>query len=357
MFFYQVLLEQNIPGHFLLYKSEENLTLGQLVTVSLKTKKILGIIIKQEIIKQELNSKIQKLEIDKIKEIDKVLPYIFNSKSLVFLKLFSRNTFNSTNLVTQSLLQPLKLLTKKNWQDLQENFIFIKSNVKKEESSFKEIKTSIKVDFLLELNILLRIIYIIRSYIFKKNHNFNQKTILLVFPEKKHLQKTVLDLQNNLTKKELKNLEIYQYFADSSLETKKVVRELVGSLCFQHSKRLRIIFCNRAGIFLPFNHLTEIVLIDEANSMHIQDQNRIYYDTRDAAYILANSYNCNLTFISSLPSIRLYNFYQKKVLDQFLNQKNLQKEFLNLQVYKKDSKINYYSIFSYQIEEIIKNLE
>jgi primosomal protein N' len=353
MFFYRVLLEQNIPGHFLIYKSQENLIIGQLVVIPLKTKKILGIIIKKE-----LNAETKTLEIEKVKSIEKIFPYVFNSKSLVFLKLFSRNTFNSINLVIQSLLQPLKLLTKKNWQNLQENFINLSkafNNQKENSLSSKEVN----INFLLELDVLMRIMYIIRSYLYKKKEDKKplKKTLAIIFPEKKQLQKILLELKNTLTENELEDIEVYQYFADSSLETKKVVRDLVDFFHILNPKRLRIIFCNRAGIFLPFNDLAEIILVDEANSMHIQDQNKIYYDTRDAAYILAHSYNCNLTFISSLPSIRLYNFYQKKVLDQFLDEKNLQKEFLNLQIYKKDTKLNYYSIFSYQIEEIIKNLE
>ena len=334
MFFYQILLERNIPGHYLTYKSDLDLIIGQLAWVPIRSKLIFGIVIKKE-------ANTGDLEIDKIKEIEKTFPYIFNSKALVFLKLFSRNTFNSQNLVTENLLQSFKLLTKKDLQVLQENFILTKNLNKPQKAHQIKEKKDQKIEFLLEKDIMLRIIYIIRSSL-EDNKEQNNQEIIIIFPEKKFLEKVLFELknelENNLDKKDFENLQINKFFGDASLESKKTLRSILTDFMIPDSnqKPLKIIFSTRAGIFLPFGNLRQIVLVDEANSMYIQDQNKLYYDARDAVYMLANSYKCDLSFLSTLPSIRLHNFYPDNLKKQFLSKDTLElQKALNLQISKR----------------------
>ena len=98
-----------------------------------------------------------------------------------------------------------------------------------------------------------------------------------------------------------------------------------------YNTKINLFFTTRSGMFLPFLKLDQILLIDEANSMYIQEQNSLYFDTRDAVYLMAKSYGCDLTYISSLPSLRLFQNYNKDGLLGLLNQESYQQE-VNFQI-------------------------
>jgi primosomal protein N' len=302
MYYYQILPSRKIPQIYLTYSSEMELGIGQLVEINIRGG------LTQAIVIREISE--VKIEFDKskIKPISEVYNFRFDLNTLGFLKIFSQNTFNSINLSLSPFLQPLKLITQKQWKSLSE------SNYKSHilELSEKTHLPTQKTEFLLDISITLRIIYIIRSAINIDTSN----TLLIIFPEKKFLNKILGDvLENPEYKKMIKDkVEIYNYSGDVNKKSKDTIWNLINPE--NESLKPKVIFSTRAGLFLPFQNLKEIVLVDEANSMHIQDQNSIYFDTRDAVFLLANAHQAHLSFLSTLPSIRLYNFYPENIMNQ-----------------------------------------
>ena len=296
MYFYQILPARKIPQTYLTYSSEVLLELGQLVEINIRGGLVYAIVIRQ------IDESLINFDVSKIKPISEVYNFKFAKEALGFLKIFSQNTFNSINLSLGSFLQPLKLVTQKQWKMLPEL---------NTQSHFLDANTppTQNTDFLLDIGITLRIIYIIRSAIDIDSPH----TLLIIFPEKKYLAKVLSEL---IDSPEIKNLndkiEIYNYTGDVNKKSKETVWNLIST----KSLKTRIVFSTRAGIFLPFSSLTDIILVDEANSMHIQDQNSIYFDTRDAVFLMAQAFAAKLTFVSTLPSIRLYNFYPQNIIDQ-----------------------------------------
>jgi primosomal protein N' len=296
MYFYQILPARKIPQTYLTYASDVELELGQLVEINIRGGLVYGIMIRK------IDEALINFDVSKIKPISEVYNFKFTKEELAFLKIFSQNTFNSINLSLNSFLQPLKLVTQKQWKMLSE------SNTQSQFSSIISPLTQ-KTEFLLDIGITLRIIYIIRSIVDIDNTH----TLLIIFPEKKHLAKVLKEVMDNEQMKILHDkIEIYNYTGDVNKKSKDTVWNLLSS----SSPKSKIIFSTRAGIFLPFQNLTDIILVDEANSMYIQDQNSIYFDTRDAVFLMAQAFLAKLTFISTLPSIRLYNFYPQNIIEQ-----------------------------------------
>lgn len=227
LYFYQILLTKKLPQEFLLYSSEVTLKIGQVVMVPLQSKLIWGIVWKKET--PQLVT-----EPEKIKPISQTLPFIFKAGYLEFLKLFSRNTFNSINISLESLLQPLKLLTIKNWQELQSiNNEFQIGSLEVENDILDARKTSLNADkqvsteFFADIDFSLRIMYIIRSLLQTYSKNKTSKQILILFPEKKLLDKTLSDFKQKLDKSDLDKefkplIEIFSYSGDVSANSKKL---------------------------------------------------------------------------------------------------------------------------------------
>jgi len=352
MYFYEVLLNQKIPSEVLTYKSELDIVKGSLVKVPLRNKGCFGVILGQ------LND--NNFDSEKTKIISETFPYIFTSDQLKLIKIIAQNTFNSINIVLDAFLQPLKLLTKKDWLILQDQFLVNNSgsdanttnNTQQPENALNRAFTG-KPQFYIEKDILVRIIYIIRSQINinTQKHLFNQE-VLVVFPEKKLLDKILSALKENSEFNELvskHNLQILNFSGDVSAKSKICVKELV--LTESENYNQKIIFTTRSGLFLPFKNLGQIIVIDEANTFYIQEQNSLYYDARDLAFLTASTFRAGLAFVSTLPSSRLHNFYSKESLgvSLYVSIKNLQKP-LKLQLSHRNSKNDNYQLFSDQVE-------
>ncbi len=296
MNYYIVLPSKKIPQPYLTYKYTEELEVGRIIEVNVRNASVWAVVLK----KVDVSS--LKFDESKVKEIENKLPVILGEQNIKFLYAFSQNTFNTLNTVLNSFLQPFKLLTKKQWSELSSKQVELAQNTPPASGS------GFNVLFDLNIYTTLRIIYIIRSHL-----NTTKKRILLVFPETKHINRFLDELTNQQDFTEIKKkLDIFIYTGSPDKESKKTVWSILN----QNSKTT-IILSTRSGLFLPFNKLDEIILVDEANSFHIQDQNQIYFDTRDVIYLMAQSFQSKLTFLSTLPSIRLYNFYQSEVFTQF----------------------------------------
>jgi hypothetical protein len=418
-----------------------------------------------------------------IKEINKILPIKLTREQIQFIKIFADNTFNSLNDTWDTITQPYNLLTQKQWKELQEiadlqhkaimsqstpnnsqritlsnnnqntqNDPFIEAkksdnvepDIKNNENvlnSPKEDQKTPKVEFLVDFDIIVRIMYIIRSLTgvikgeLKDLKQGINRQLLIVLPEKKYLNKVYKSIFNEIShSKELSQIvEILYYaseptkkpkecvwsmlnFGKNNLENLKIVEApsvspknlnlgltnnspgsihdnmVVGNKkslpdrIFRSAQddgyiskpipldnstntnqtsqnvdnsnqtpRLQIIVSTRSGLFLPFTTLTDIILVDEGNSMYIQDQNSLYYDSREAIFLISKALNANISFISPLPSIRLYNMYDKQALKkQMTNYANIIQKRRKIKITRFDKKTSKYDLFGYEIEQILE---
>jgi hypothetical protein len=361
-----------------------------------------------------IKNEIKKFE---IKEINKVLPIKLSMEQIQFLKIFSDNTFNSLNDTWDALTMPYGLLTQKQWIELEnitnsteskinspllQNHLHttnISNNWQKaqnepiiedkkiEDLQKKQVlsnsfKIAPKVDFLIDLDIKVRIMYIIRSLICSfqaivsdSNSTIN-KQLLIIFPEKKYLNKIYKFIANEILKsKELLQYTELLYYASeptkkpkeciwSMLNIKNVTATTVSPLKNYNSNqtsqntnitsKLQIILSTRSGLFLPFTSLTDIILVDEGNSMYIQDQNSLYYDTREAIFLISKAFNANISFISPLPSIRLYNMYNKDTLEkEMVNNQAIAQKPRKIKITRFDKKSSNNDLFGYEIEQVL----
>ncbi len=88
---------------------------------------------------------------------------------------------------------------------------------------------------------------------------------------------------------------------------------------------LNIYTGSRSIMFLPFEFVDLIYLFDEGSSYYIQEQNSLYYDTRELIYYFARIYSSSLYLISNHQSTRAYQ-YQKTLLTSPTLKKKLDTE-------------------------------
>ncbi len=328
---YEVLINRKIPTETLIYKSESELKPGQIIEVSLKNKLCLAIVWTKFIDNLDFT-------VDKVKAIEKIYNFYLTRFQLDFLKKINQQTFNSRNNLLENFLQPWKLLNKKNFQLNQLRI-----------ENLKFSKKYPKISFNLEIELLIRIRNIIRSQ--KSNSGNSNFQILILFPEIKLLEKIYTEI---LSDNNFSDFMVYKYTSKISKKTK----ETVTNLFIEKQTKPEIILSTRSGIFLPFCNLQYIVVIDESNSMHIQDKNKVYFDTRDLVYLMSIVYQADLEYLSSLPSLRLYKFYKKEVVDKFLSDDITKaKKPLKIKITKRNKQTTGDDLLSYQIEEIINNYD
>ena len=408
---YGLILSENVEEKI----KYENVTITTILPQKTLSAQRNSLTLKEEIVYNKTTKSETLSKTFEIKEINKILPIKLSIQQIQFLKIFADNTFNSLNDTWDALTVPFGLLTQKQWLELEnstksynnnldmplaklltnplnalndtqslQNSRFIEDKIpeviaKDIISSNDQIITP-KVEFLINLDIKVRIMYIIRSLmgtiqtVYKGLEQGTNKQLLIVFPEKKYLNKIYKYLQTEIAKdKELSAIVELLYYA--SEPTKKPKECIWSMLSFKSIKtnssssqttqiqntninppKLQIICSTRSGLFLPFSNLTDIVLIDEGNSMYIQDQNSLYYDTREAIFLISKAFNANILFISHLPSIRLYNMYNKKTFEQqmVISKQNNQKP-LKIKITRFDKKSSKYDLFGYEIEQILED--
>jgi len=325
MYYYHVLVETFVPFDLLTYSSETELAVGQLVRVGVRKREILGIIIKVSQSDPEFS--------DKIKPVMQIMPFVFASESLNFLSLFSYNTFNNKHAVCEALCTPLRNLNTKDWSA-------VSSPTSKQALHNTNITTPV---FYREKETWVRIKYIIRSLISQPG----SRQIAIICPEKSIVKKIIAQLQ-----REFVDTVVHQYFGDKSKSSRTTVTALIAQ---DSTTKPNIVIGTRAAVFLPFSHLTALLMIDEANPFYIQEQNGLYYDTRDAVFFLSQLFSSQLFFVSILPSVRLHSFYPENVLN--VNTTNLPQNSENapqLKVYEQNRRDLFFDLFS---NEILNDIE
>ena len=360
MYFYNILPTKNIGNSLsvLSYSSQYPLQVGDIVEINIRSSNDFGLVINEnnEIQAEytkwlKIDSKTDESIFGKIKPIVKKLPLKVSQQQMQFIKLFSDNTFNSVNDVWDSCWKPLEILTQKQISE------FAEINSQKQQIG-GNIVSQAKIEFELissNTDYAIRIIYIIRNIISNLGKNQENNQILVVFPEQRFMNKIYKQVEQLL--KEHKNIldtiELCSYTGSINKNSKHCVLSMI-----KESHKTQVIFTTRSGIFLPFYNLKQIILIDEANSMYIQDQNSIYYDTREAVVFLSTIFKSNLNFISRLPSIRLYNSYSNDFLIQNLSNTTVnQKQQLKLKIARFDKKSAQFNLFGWEIEQLLKKDE
>jgi len=331
MFYYQVLPERKLPIEYLTYSSKIALKRGQVVKILIKNSVSFGLIL----------AEVSAVQIDQsknIKEIAEILPLVLSENQINFLFALAYNTFNWPHEVLASMLSPIKKLGKQFWQNLQLNDSNLATKLQQPVGVDEKTITNqpAKPEILLvedESQMLFRIRYIIRSYIESRQNQTPTYPLVFLFPEKKYLlttKKKLADLFKDLS------VSIDVFDASRNTQTKQTITKVL-----KHTAQ--VIFGTRQTLFLPWQTTKlDLILIDESNSFYIQDENRLYYDTRDACFIFAHFFQVKLTFLSTLPSVRLFNFDLQTFSDSLLNttsktfQKPLKIKLLN-RVFPRDS--------------------
>jgi len=334
MYHYAVLTEKLLPISFLTYSSDQDLAIGQLVEIPIRNSLEKGVIFKQSRVGfdtglkrldsgqlDELDNDIALINNYEIKPITNVLPFQFQQKNLNFWKSFALNNFSSLNRVLEAALESLDLLTKADWKILTEkyNYKISETSNKIGESKSQNVNQELtnkpneqfvpklqylsNKDFTAEgdLDIVLRIMYLIR--------NVEYRNTLIIFPEIKLLKKWL----HKINLKEFSDVNLYTFTSGKDKSSKMTIK----SILLPDSKNFKknVYFTTRAGLFLPYNQISAIFVIDESNSMHIQEQGGLYFDVRETAYILASSFGSDLYYQSNFPSVRFADLAKSQFVD------------------------------------------
>lgn len=297
MKFYQILINKRVPYSVLTYKSKEILETGQIVSCNLRKKLVYGVVVK-------MSESEHVLDPEKVSEIQDIFPYKFSAQQMKFHEIFSFNTFNDIHNTLDAFLQPIISLNQKQQYSLKNSINEVKKSLQK-----PNIKENKKVQYIISPQTVLRIRDIIRISIL----NNKNAQILIVAPEKKLIDSILSDLEIYSSEMEVSCLEFYGDKSKSS-------RETTMKCILNKTKNPQIIIGTRSSLFLPFTGLDSVILLDEANSLHIQEQNGLYFDAREVCFLLSEVFQTNISFISRVPSIRLHSFYQNQdIKDNSLN--------------------------------------
>lgn len=356
MYFYSILINKKIPSISLTYKSGILIEKGTFVSILLRRNEVYGVVLATI---PEGNI----ADSSKISEIKDVLPFLFTDQQLRLQNVISYNTFNSPNVVLDTFISPILSLTKKDFKQLQE------SDIDTDKSNTLEKPKSKVIEYYLDTEVVLRIIYIIRMRIllylksFLKVINANSQNninILILFPEKKYLEKIYSELIESTFETEFTSnnlsINITTFTGDKTKSNRQSIYNILGLNQPNKSKpQINIILASRSGLFLPFDTLHDLLIIDESNAMYIQEQNSLYFDARELAFILSEIFGSNLYFISRVPSIRLHSFYPKTILDKYLtNNQDMGQKHLKIKITGQNKKIDRYKIISDSVLKLIQ---
>lgn len=341
MRYYRVIPSIKLPYDYLTYGADRDLKRGQLVSIPIRNKMQFGIIDREE----------EKVSFDasKIKLINEDFPYQIQENQLKLLNIFAFNTFNKLNISSNLFIQPFKLLPQKDIKTLRElwnnKYDNLSDSNPEDQNAVITDKGQQKptIEYSLENNPLIRIRYIIRNSILTKN-------TLFLFPE----QKLLTRYYNELVSEDpsLKK-NIYIFNGQKNKSSKETLNFLLRNNLSKSSKPF-IIFGLRSSLFLPFGTLHDIICLDEGNPFYIQEQNSVYYDTRDTVFLLSNAFTANLTFLSTVPSIRLQKMYSESVMQEIMtNYASESEKRLKIKITNPQAKFDKNSLFSDDLEEYL----
>jgi primosomal protein N' len=344
MQYYHILIQQKIPYTYLTYNTKKKLDVGRVVVVPLRKKEVYGIVM-SEVSGDTITNE------QEISSIIREFPYTFSQHQLKYLHLFVQNTFNSYQVVADSFLHPIITLAQKDTAKLAHTETFPSQTIK-----FTDQNKNSSIEYILDSDVVLRIKNIIRISIYAlqkvqtgdlENVAATPKTILVLFPEKKYLEivQKALKFEKDIAP------YIFSYSGDQLKKSKDTIRALLD----QKSRNPMVIFGTRAALFLPYITLDAIILVDEANTLHIQEQNSLYFDSREIVYLLSSVFQTQMYFVSRVPSIRLEKTYPETVQQNFLsNHTNNKQKPPTIKITGQNRKFDKHSLFSNTVLEHIR---
>ena len=386
MHFYQILVDKKLPHPVLTYSSRNLLVRGAVVRVLLREKPVYGVVL------EEIQDKEYLAKLDTIKEVLSETGFTVGGRQLRFMHNFERNTFNNLNVICEASLRPYTSLGKRDHEQLVARHVareteseeestppkrdFLISEGTKEwlTNEYRKLPKSEPVEFIIDSNTLLRIMDIIRiniyTYLYGLVVSGSVETTtseqLFLFPELKYLDRTLRELKASRKYKDFVreltehfpnlSLALFAYSGRPTKKSRDVVRTLLDLTAdVQKAKsdqptpiEIRLICATRSGLFLPLASLRQVTLLDEANSMYIQEQNSLYFDTRDLAFVLARTYEVPLTYLSTLPSVRLYSHYPETARTQLLRD-NEAKSIASVTITNKDRRHDEHDLLSNEL--------
>ena len=116
----------------------------------------------------------------------------------------------------------------------------------------------------------------------------------------------------------------------------------------------------KSAIFLPFNFISKIIVIDEHDHLYKESDRILRYNARDCCVMLSKIHKCETHLISDTPSIEsLFNVKKKKY--EYINnikKHNLKTNLANIQIinrFEKKIKEKIKGIISDEIYEVVNN--
>lgn len=338
---YEVIPERFIPSQTLIYGHSNDLETGTLIEINIRGKNSLAVVLRR----------VDSSYGFKVKEISKVYKIVFSTEYLIFLKTLSRQFFNNLNQVLKNYLQPLKLLSKSDWLKLENQKFFYQSLKKKNDE--KNIDNLNKLNISLEQNILFRIMYIIRNKINQQknpsNHSKNNlyKQFLIIVPEIKYLENYYNFLTTHLESED--KFDLFTYSSNQTTKSKQAVHNLIFN---SDRKKNEIYLTTRSGFFLPFQSLTQLILVQESSPFYQQQQNGLYYDTREACFLFSKLFGLETYFLSTVPSGRLLESYKFETFKKNPRMRSLtDQKTLRIQISHQNSHVDDFKLFSNAVEQ------
>lgn len=330
---YNLYVSKNTPFNTLTYSSDNILVRGQVVKAGIKSTEYLAVV---------EGEYCEDIEIKNLKGVGEQLPYKLSSQCMEAIEKISFLTFNSPSSLMMSTLKHFDILLERALS--KKDFILPLPDLK---GKSKVDNTGVpSIEYYIEIDWSLRIMVIIRSILslFKQRYN-STYNILIISPdvniknrEMNNCLKVTPDLQANI--------DIYDLTATSVKKLCDIIIptfynlkniKLSNNIEVAPAPKINIFFANKYSLLNDLINIDHIIILDEANPTYISES-KIYFDTREVGYMVSNIYNIPLTFISTLPSVRFYDFAkesltnlpQKTLSIKYITRKGRQKDFDNV---------------------------
>lgn len=289
MFLYNFnIAKANFPFDTLTYSSSQELQIGQICFVEVRGITLFAVVKEKSNLLPE--------QIKNLKPVLKPLNLYLGPLHLEFLNKVAFLTFNSFNNLFVALTTPLSLI--KNLESWDNRSLSTKTKVNSSELNYVINK---------DWNLVIK--EIIKKYLEEEKVT----NILVIYPEKNSLEKSY---NTFLTDHDLASrVEIFNLLTTSNKKLLPVL-SLLYSVKYQEQdiknklnnpqSKVKIILGNKNTLFANLQQIDHIIIVDEANPSYISEQ-RIYFDTREIAFWASLVYSLNLTFVSTLPSVRFYH--------------------------------------------------
>jgi primosomal protein N' len=339
-----VIAKPNFPFESLTYLSTEKLSIGCIVQVEIKNAIFYGMVISE--------SNLTKSQIKNLKNITNITPFVISSIQLEFLKKISFLTFNSlANLLTLTIKPYETIFESKEFK----NSVILSSTGDPCKISTTKKLINPKLDYIISKSWASKILEKLSEYTSlskevarsdggcKKLSKevdgsepdggcYKNKNILILFPEKNILTSIQKELESlNMNK----NILIHNLNTTSEKKLLNIYQPLLSIT--NDTTKINVILGNKNSIFFNLDNIDELIIIDEANPSYISEH-RIYFDAREVAFWASKIYNFNLTFISTLPSVRFLDLSRDKLQEltipkvniKFLERQGRQNDFENI---------------------------